>query len=157
MEWEIMPDENSKELFEISKNLESIVVIDFIPTDKTEEFEEKFSKRFDIDISSLEAHLVPWREFEYLSKLIRLEKDKSIPENLVDIQLIQVKHLNGIAQELILKCNIDKNAFEKQFDKYFEEYIRRSIYGQLLAQRKSGVDHTRAELEIKNALESVDL
>ena len=152
-----MPDENSKELFEISKNLESIVIIDFIPNDKIEEFKNNLLKHFDIDISSLDAHLVPWREFEYLNTLIRLEKDKGIPENLVDIQLIQVKHLTGIAQELILKCNIDKTAFEKQFDTSYEEYIRGSLHGQLLAQIKDGVDYVEAELEIKNALESVDL
>ncbi|MCK4798863.1 MAG: hypothetical protein KAT05_15915, partial [Spirochaetes bacterium] len=131
--------------------------IDFIPNDKTEEFKNNLLKHFDIDISSLDAHLVPWREFEYLNTLIRLEKDKGIPENLVDIQLIQVKHLTGIAQELILKCNIDKTAFEKQFDTSYEEYIKRSIHGQLLAQIKNGVDYVETELEIKKALESVDL
>ena len=152
-----MSDENLNELFEISKNLEYIVIVDFIPNDKTEEFKENFSKYFGIDISPLEAHLVSWREFEYLDTLIRLEKDKGIPNTLLDIQLIQVKHLTGVAQELILKCNIHKTVFEKQFDTFYEEYIRENIRWQLLAQIKEGVDNSKAELEIKNALESVDL
>ncbi|MCK4797639.1 MAG: hypothetical protein KAT05_09670, partial [Spirochaetes bacterium] len=138
-------------------NLESIVIIEFIPNDKTKEFQEKFSKYFGIDISPVESHLVSWRELEYLDTLDRLGKDKGIPESLSDIQLIQVRHLTGVAQELILKCNIDKTVFEKQFDKFYEEYIRGSIRGQLISKIKEGVDYSEVKFEIENVLEGVDL
>jgi hypothetical protein len=152
-----MSERNSQELFLISKNLEAIVIMDFIPNDKLEEFDKNFSKFFDAGISVGEPQLVPWRPINYSSAIHHLGKDKGIPQGLSDIQLIQVRHISGVAQEIICNCQIDKEAFEEIFDKFYEEYIRQSLRGQLLAQIKIEVDHSEAEREIKKALNSIDL
>ncbi|MCZ7399147.1 MAG: hypothetical protein O8C62_05605 [Candidatus Methanoperedens sp.] len=149
--------ENSQELFEISKNLKSIAIIDFIPNDKLEEFDKNFSKFFGHGISVGEPRLLSWRPIEYSSAIHYLGKDKGIPEGLSNIQLIQVRHLAGVAQEIICNCELDKEAFKELFDKFYEEYIRQSLYDELLAQVKREVDYAEVEREIKNALKSIDL
>lgn len=146
------------ELFEITKNFDSIVIIDFIPDDKIEEFNNNFSKILGYGISIGKPDLLPWKTIEYSSSVHRLGKDKGIPKGFLDIQLIVARHLSAIGEEIICNCKIDKEEFDKLFDEYYEEYIRREIRSRLLAQIKYGVvDVPKAKEEIEEALNKIDL
>jgi hypothetical protein len=152
-----MPEKISHKLFEISKNLEAIAIIDFIPNDKLEEFDQNFFKFFGYKISIEEIPKEPGIPIEYSSGIYHLSRDKGIPEGLSDIQLIQIKHIGGVAEEIICYCKIDKEIFEQLFDKSYEKSFKNHIYSLASAQIKDNVDGSNAKIQIEKALESIDL
>ncbi len=152
-----MNERNWQELFDISKNLDAIVIIDFVPNDKLKEFDQNFKKFLGYEISVGNIPLAPWIPIEYSAGSFHVGKDKGIPEGISGIQLKLIKHIGGVAEEILCICKIDKEAFEKLFDKVYEEDLRRKIYGLTLAQIKGNVDYSDANIKINKVLERIDL
>jgi hypothetical protein len=152
-----MTEKTFQELFEISKNLEAIAIIDFIPNDKLVELDQNLFKFFGYNISIEKVSKEPGIPIEYSGGNCHIGRDKGIPEGLSDINLIQIKHIAGVAEEIICYCTIDTETFEKLFDKLYQESFKYHIYSLASAQIKDNIDYSNAGTQIRKALKSIDL
>lgn len=152
-----MPKKISDELLEISKSLEAIAIIDFIPNDKLEELDRNLFNFFGYNISIEKVSKEPGLPIAYSSGNCHIGRDKGIPEGLSDINLIQIKHIAGVAEEIICYCEIDTETFERLFDKWYEGSFKNHIYSLASAQKKDNIDYSNAGTQIEKALSSIDL